>query len=147
MLCILYHTHHQPAQTKHISSHCVYMLRHFSHIQLCDFMDRMHQTPLSMGFSRQESWSELPCLSPEDLPNPGIAPVDIPYSSSIFLKQNKPHYLNISINKPTKVANLRTNHILTKSPVLWIRIKWLINCWTRSLQHLNLFCLLLYICK
>ena len=27
-----------------------------------------------MGFSRQESWSGLPCPSPGDLPNPGIEP-------------------------------------------------------------------------
>ena len=27
-----------------------------------------------MGLSRQESWSVLPCLSPGDLPNPGIEP-------------------------------------------------------------------------
>ena len=33
-----------------------------------------HQTPLSMGFSRQEYWSELPVHSPGDLPNPGIQP-------------------------------------------------------------------------
>ena len=31
-----------------------------------------YQTPLSMGFSRQEYWSGLPCLPPEDLPNTGI---------------------------------------------------------------------------
>ena len=30
------------------------------------------QTPLSMGFSRQEYWSGLPCPPPGDLPNPGI---------------------------------------------------------------------------
>ena len=30
------------------------------------------QTPLSMGFSRQEFWSGLPCPSPGDLPNAGI---------------------------------------------------------------------------
>ena len=30
------------------------------------------QASLSMGFSRQEHWSELPCLPPGDLPNPGI---------------------------------------------------------------------------
>ena len=29
------------------------------------------QAPLSVGFSRQEYWSRLPCL-PGDLPNPGI---------------------------------------------------------------------------
>ena len=32
-----------------------------------------HQAPLSMGFSRQEHWSGLPCPPPGDLPNPGIA--------------------------------------------------------------------------
>ena len=33
-----------------------------------------HQFPLSVGFSRQEFWSGLPCLSPGDLPNPGTEP-------------------------------------------------------------------------
>ena len=32
------------------------------------------QAPLSMGFSRQESWSGLSCPPPGDLPNPGIEP-------------------------------------------------------------------------
>ena len=32
------------------------------------------QTPLSMGFCRQEHWSWLPFTSPGDLPNPGIEP-------------------------------------------------------------------------
>ena len=35
------------------------------------------QTPLSMGFSRQEYWSGLPCPSLEDLPNPGIEPTSL----------------------------------------------------------------------
>ena len=33
------------------------------------------QAPLSMGFSRQEDWSGLPCPPPRDLLNPGIEPV------------------------------------------------------------------------
>ena len=33
------------------------------------------QVPLSMGFSRQEYWSGLPCLPPGDLPNPGVVPM------------------------------------------------------------------------
>ena len=33
-----------------------------------------HQAPLSMGFSRQEYWSGLPCPPPANLPNPGIEP-------------------------------------------------------------------------
>ena len=32
------------------------------------------QAPLSMGFSKQEYWSGLPCLPPGHLPNPGIEP-------------------------------------------------------------------------
>ena len=32
------------------------------------------QAPLSMGFSRQEYWSGLPCPPPGDLPHPGIEP-------------------------------------------------------------------------
>ena len=32
------------------------------------------QASLSMGFSRQECWSELPFSSPGDLSNPGIEP-------------------------------------------------------------------------
>ena len=30
------------------------------------------QAPLSMGFSRQEYWSGLPCCLPGDLPDPRI---------------------------------------------------------------------------
>ena len=33
-----------------------------------------HQAPLSMGFSRQEYRSGLPCPPPGDLPNPGLNP-------------------------------------------------------------------------
>ena len=41
---------------------------------LCDPMECSPPAPLSMGFSRQEHWSELPCPSPGDLPDPGIEP-------------------------------------------------------------------------
>ena len=41
-------------------------------LTLCDSMDCVCQAPLSMGFSRQECWSGLPCPSLGDLPNPGI---------------------------------------------------------------------------
>ena len=33
-----------------------------------------HEAPLSVGFSRQEYWSEWPCPPPGDLPDPGIEP-------------------------------------------------------------------------
>ena len=32
------------------------------------------QAPLSMGFPRQEYWSEVPFPPPGDLPDPGIEP-------------------------------------------------------------------------
>ena len=41
---------------------------------LCDAMDCSLPAPLSMGFSRQEYWSGLPCPPPGDLPDPGIEP-------------------------------------------------------------------------
>ena len=34
-----------------------------------------HQAPLSMGFSRQEYWSGLPCPPPWDLPDPATEPL------------------------------------------------------------------------
>ena len=46
----------------------------FSHVQLCDAIDCSLPGSLSMGFSRQEYWSGLPCLPPRDLPDPGIKP-------------------------------------------------------------------------
>ena len=52
---------------------CVYMLSHFSCIQLfLTLWTVAHQAPLFMGFSRQEYWSGLPCPPAWDLPNPGI---------------------------------------------------------------------------
>ena len=37
-------------------------------------MGRAHQVPLSMEFSKQEYWSELPFPSLWGLPDPGIEP-------------------------------------------------------------------------
>ena len=36
-----------------------------------------HQVPLSMEFSKQKYWSELPFPSPGDLPDPGIKPTSL----------------------------------------------------------------------
>ena len=56
----------------------VCMLSHFNHVRF--FVTPWTvacQAPLSMGFSRQEYWSGLPCPTPGDLPDPGIKPVSL----------------------------------------------------------------------
>ena len=51
------------------------MLSCFSHVQPLETLYTVtHLAPLSMGFSRQEYWSGLPCPPPGDLPDPGIEP-------------------------------------------------------------------------
>ena len=43
-------------------------------LTLCDPLDCSPQAPLSMGFSRQEYWSGLPCTPPGYPNDPGIKP-------------------------------------------------------------------------
>ena len=43
---------------------------------------RAFQAPLSIGFSRQEYWSGLPCSPPGDLPNPGIKPPSLAWQAN-----------------------------------------------------------------
>ena len=54
---------------------CVLLL---SHGQLFEIPRTVaHQAPLSMGFPRQEYWSEWPFPPPGDLPHPGIKPMSL----------------------------------------------------------------------
>ena len=55
--------------------HWVYF--YFGYHQHKEFL-YLCQAFLSMGFSRQEHWSGLPCPSPGCLPKPGIEPVTLP---------------------------------------------------------------------
>ena len=65
------------------------------------------QAPLSMGFSRQEHWSELPCSPPGDLPDPEIKPL-FPVSpvlqvdSLLLSHQGSLHALPYIINYSTQ---------------------------------------------
>ena len=57
------------------------MLSHSSHVQFfVTLWTVAYQVSLSMGFSRQEYWSGLPCPHPEDLPDPGIEPKSLTVS-------------------------------------------------------------------
>ena len=63
---------------------CACMLSHFSRVWLfVTLWTIAHQVPLSMGFSRQEYWSGLPCSPPGDLPNPGIKSASLMSSSLV----------------------------------------------------------------
>ena len=44
---------------------------------LSTFWTVARQAPQSVGFSRQEYWSGLPCPPPGHLPNPGMKPVSL----------------------------------------------------------------------
>ena len=61
------------------------MLSYFSRVQLFATLQNVARlAPLSMGFSRQEYWSGLPCPPPGDLPDSGIEPTS-PVSYSFRL--------------------------------------------------------------
>ena len=69
---------------KHV---CACVLSCFSRIRFCATLWTIaHQAPLSMGFSRPEYWSGLPCPPPGDLPDPRAEPVSLmsPALASMF---------------------------------------------------------------
>ena len=62
------------------------------------------QAPLSMKFSRQESWSSLPFPPPGDLPDRGIeapSPVSLAFRQTLYLlsRQVFPNSLRICLSK------------------------------------------------
>ena len=54
---------------------------------MSDPLDLVFQAPLSMGFSRQEYWSGLPCPPPGNLPDPGIEPVSPALAGGFFITE------------------------------------------------------------
>ena len=111
------------------------VLSHFSHVQLfATPWTVAHQAPPSMGFSRQEYWSGLPCPPSGDLPDPGIKPAfftspalaggffttsatwEAHYFTTISLKTNPSQYFRLHFISPErqrhKVREIRTSHLL-----------------------------------
>ena len=65
-----------------------------------------HQAPLSVGFSRQEYWTGLPCSPPGDLSDPGTEP----WSPTLQVESLLPSH--------QRSPNIRRNHpkvVLSKS--------------------------------
>ena len=89
----------------YIYAEYVCMLSHFSHVQLFVILWTVaHQSPLTMEFSRQEYWNELPC-PPGDLPDPGIEPASLmsPALAGRFFKialPGKPYMQNTLCKMP-----------------------------------------------
>ena len=56
------------------------------------------QAPLSMGFSRQESWGGLPFPSPGDLADPGTEPLSPALAGGFFTAEppGKPNTCRVS---------------------------------------------------
>ena len=59
----------------HLACMCVKSLQSFQLFTTLCTMDG--QAPLSMGFSRQEYWSGLPCPPPGNLPGSGVKPASL----------------------------------------------------------------------
>ena len=63
-----------------LETHFMYvcLLSRFSHVWLFETpWIAAHEGPLSMGFSKQEYWSGLPCPPPGDPPSAGFKPVSL----------------------------------------------------------------------
>ena len=95
------------------------MLSHFSRVQLSVTPWIIaHEAPLSMGFCRQEYWSELPCSPPGDLPDPGIKPTSLmspPLAGRFFttnITQEAPIIPEGSLNLRERMYHLQ-GHILS----------------------------------
>ena len=69
-----------------------------------------YHAPPSMGFSRQEYWSELPFPSPGDLPNPGIE-LGSPTLQADALPSKPP---GKPLTKEAKVYNGEKNNLFNK---------------------------------
>ena len=77
---------------------CCAMLSLFSRVWLfVTLWTVTHQAPLSMGFSRQECWSEFPCPPSGYIPDPGIQPeslISLALAGGFFTATppGKPHF-------------------------------------------------------
>ena len=72
-------------QQKQITKIVKFLLVHAQlYLILCDPWTVIDQTPLSMGFPREEYWSVLPFHSPRDLTIPGIKPMSHALAGRFF---------------------------------------------------------------
>ena len=91
-----------------------------------------HQAPLSMGFLRQEYWTELPFPSPGDLPDLGLEPIFPPLQvDSLLLNHwgmNQPIHLVPAVCLSYVVERKRELDTLNLGSLLWCRDRERDNC-------------------
>ena len=110
------------------------MLSNFSRVQLFTALwTAAHQDSLSMGFSRQEYWSGLPCPPPRDLPDPGIKPTS---SASPALQADtlplchwEALYSGLMLLEPSAESrSLDYQLFLKQSPHCVLRLRLILTC-------------------
>ena len=82
-----------------------------------------HQAPLSLGFFRQEYWSELPFPSPGDLPYPGVEPGSPPLQADSLPSEQIGKSISVcscSLTDPQRPVylmgiNLLSHHIVNNT--------------------------------
>ena len=81
-----------------------------------------HQAPLSVGFSRQESWNGLPFPSPEYLSDPGIEPVSFasPALAGVFFTTVPPG----NHEKPWSAKESWERRTKRTQTFFWGRVRW-----------------------
>ena len=99
------------------------MLSCFSPVQL--FMT--NQAPLSMGFSRQEYWSGLPCPPPGGLPNWGTEPLS-PAAPALQADS-------------LPLSHRRSPPFLHIVPIVVVQSLSSVQLWHYGLQHARVPCL------
>ena len=97
------------------------MRSRFSHVWLfATLWTIAHQAPLSMGFSRQEYWSRLPCRSPGDIPNSGIKPPSLtsPVLASRFFTTSATCKAEVLLSSSCSLTLIISGPLVLFSPLL-----------------------------
>ena len=104
------------------------------------------QVSLSMGFSRQEYWSGLPCPPPGDLPHPGITSPALQADSLLLSHGGRPE-IGYGAWKKKKESVPESYLALVRhvTEQLWASITWtgacgvkiyiLVSSWRERAQH------------
>ena len=86
------------------------------------------QVPLSMGFPRQEYWSQLLFPTQEDLPDPGIEPTSPALAGRFFTTEPPVIWISLFIHE---LINKHLLSILQHTRIVLLKLK----SWYNSIQY------------